>query len=354
MSLFGFISIFAIGILIRRSRKTADQPPGPIRMEQVLAAAVAYATYVSAAMIAGAKFPQFLRDHLFDGLAPAALVGALIYVLTTKDMEKAFDRVTRPYIVPLRFCLVGSTVFGFIAGAAVFSSGASDYAKPVLWAIGIGALPFSSIYIGAGIASRQDFDGHSRAKRFLSAVRWWFKPRARPLQARNKGGNRMAKSSKFRERLKKFDELEQIKDLDGTGRAFWDDVWVNRLRGIHSRSKEWKSWGEGLRLPALAAGAAVPALAPFSGLYVRIATASLAALAVTLNGAATLFHIDQRTIVNRRYEGMLLEAGWNFALGLNPYTGNDAFSKFEQHVLSILRAYDTAYETSIYVPPAGP
>jgi hypothetical protein len=161
-------------------------------------------------------------------------------------------------------------------------------------------------------------------------------------------------SNKFRTGLKKFENLSGVKKLNDDQRAFWNDQWADRLAGMHTRSKNWRRWGEGFRLPALAAGAAVPALAPFSGLSVRIATASLAALAVTLNGAATLFHTDQRTIVNRRYEGILLAAGWDFAQGLGPYAGADAFEKFAEHVRNILEAYDTAYETSIYVPPATP
>jgi hypothetical protein len=160
--------------------------------------------------------------------------------------------------------------------------------------------------------------------------------------------------SEFRTRLKKFESQSRVSDLNDDQRAFWNDRWADRLVGMHMRSKNWRRWGEGFRLPALAAGAAVPALAPFSGLYVRIATASLAALAVTLNGAATLFHTDQRTIVNRRYEGMPLAAGWGFAQRLAPYADDDdAFEKFMEDVENILEAYDTAYETSIYVPPAS-
>jgi hypothetical protein len=160
--------------------------------------------------------------------------------------------------------------------------------------------------------------------------------------------------SEFRARVKKFESLSRVNGLNDDQRAFWNDQWADRLVGMHMRSKNWRRWGEGFRLPALAAGAAVPAIAPFSGLYVRIATASLAALAVTLNGAATLFHTDQRTVVNRRYEGILLAAGWSFAQRLAPYGGDDAFEKFAEDVKSILEAYDTAYETSIYVPPASP
>jgi len=161
-------------------------------------------------------------------------------------------------------------------------------------------------------------------------------------------------TSEFRTRLNTFDNLSRVGSLTDDQRAFWDDRWAERLVGMHARSKNWRRWGEGFRLPALAAGAAVPALAPFSGLYVRIATASLAALAVTLNGAATLFHTDQRTIVNRRYEGMLLAAGWGFAQRLAPYDDDaDAFEKFMEDVENMLDAYDIAYETSIYVPPTS-
>ena len=44
----------------------------------VIAGAMAYGTYVAADLLAGAAFPQFLREHLFDGFAPAALVGILV------------------------------------------------------------------------------------------------------------------------------------------------------------------------------------------------------------------------------------------------------------------------------------
>ena len=130
MGLFGLINVFAISILMRRP--SAGEQPGPIKFEQLLAAAEAYATYLSAAMIGGAKFPEFLQNHLFDGLAPAAVVGVLIYFLTADQLTKPFDKVSRPYIVPLRFGLAASAVFGLIAAAAVFSSGASDYVKPAL------------------------------------------------------------------------------------------------------------------------------------------------------------------------------------------------------------------------------
>jgi hypothetical protein len=160
-----------------------------------------------------------------------------------------------------------------------------------------------------------------------------------------------SRSSEFQELLDRLNGLSRIQKLEGDQRKFWDQRVANRLKGMNSRIKNWQKWGVGFRLPALAVGAAVPALAPFSGLYVRVATAALAAIAVVLNGAVTLFHTDQRTIVNRRYQGMLLSTGWSFALGLDPYNGDDAFESFARDVTSILEVYDTAYETSIYVPP---
>lgn len=157
--------------------------------------------------------------------------------------------------------------------------------------------------------------------------------------------------------LGQLNNLERVQNLRGDQGEFWRQRIIDQLQGMHSRSKNWRRWGDGFRLPALAAGAAVPALAPFSGLYIRIATAALAALAVTLNGAVTLFHTDQRIIINRRYEGILLSTAWSFALGLSPYNGADdaAFKRFARHVTSVLEAYDDAYETSIYIPPiVGP
>jgi uncharacterized protein DUF4231 len=165
-----------------------------------------------------------------------------------------------------------------------------------------------------------------------------------------------SKPLKFRS-LSQLNNLERVQNLRGDQKEFWHQRITDQLQGMHSRSKNWRRWGDGFRLPALAAGAAVPALAPFSGLYIRIATAALAALAVTLNGAVTLFHTDQRIIINRRYEGILLSTAWSFALALSPYNGTDdaAFKRFARHVTSVLEAYDDAYETSIYIPPiVGP
>jgi hypothetical protein len=61
-----------------RMRRHEDTNSAWESLEAVIAAMVAYGIYVGAALLANAEFPRFLRDHLFDGLAPAALVAFLI------------------------------------------------------------------------------------------------------------------------------------------------------------------------------------------------------------------------------------------------------------------------------------
>ncbi len=55
---------------------------------------MAYSMYVAAAVVAGAAFPEFLREHLFDGLAPAALVGYLVSKLPFTKPREAFPRIS--------------------------------------------------------------------------------------------------------------------------------------------------------------------------------------------------------------------------------------------------------------------
>ena len=65
-----------------RPRRLAQAP--------VVAAVMAYIVYVTAAFWAGAEFPQFLREHLFDGLAPAAAVGFLVNRVPMDSPRTAF------------------------------------------------------------------------------------------------------------------------------------------------------------------------------------------------------------------------------------------------------------------------
>src|SRR6266436_6340744 len=55
------------------ARTSGDRPGRSLRdwvrdhLKSIVAAAMAYCYYVAAAWLAGAEFPQFLRDHPFDG-----------------------------------------------------------------------------------------------------------------------------------------------------------------------------------------------------------------------------------------------------------------------------------------------
>jgi hypothetical protein len=119
-----------------------DEPPGRIRYEQVIAAALAYGYYVAAALMAGAQFPEFLRDHLFDGFGPAVLVGFLIYRFNPGISEAATGSDLPPRSTFLTVLIPGAAVMGLIAAAAVFSSGLADYFWPVFGAAFLGGSTF--------------------------------------------------------------------------------------------------------------------------------------------------------------------------------------------------------------------
>jgi hypothetical protein len=126
----------------KRARPTTDDMPGTIRPEQAIAAALAYGYYVAAALMAGAQFPEFLRDHLFDGFGPAALVGFLIYRFNpgVRGAAAGSELPRRPTF--LSAFIAGAAVMGLIAAAAVFSSGLDDYFWPVFGAAWLGGSTF--------------------------------------------------------------------------------------------------------------------------------------------------------------------------------------------------------------------
>lgn len=83
-------------------------------------------------MLANAEFPEFLREHLFDGLAPAAVVGLLVNTLPRDNVRTALPKIFYPVMIPILFYAEGSLIFGAIAAAAVFTSGKSDFKTPVI------------------------------------------------------------------------------------------------------------------------------------------------------------------------------------------------------------------------------
>jgi|ERR1700691_2155258 peptidoglycan/LPS O-acetylase OafA/YrhL len=129
----------------------ADDTHGPIHFEQVAAGAIAYGFYIAAAMAAGAQFPEFLRDHLFDGFAPAVLVGYLIY--RVPNTRARFSTIAFLY-------LLSAAIFALIAAAAVFSSGEDDFLPAVLAAALIGGLTLIvPVLTGATISGPPETDG---------------------------------------------------------------------------------------------------------------------------------------------------------------------------------------------------
>ena len=120
----------------------------------VIAGALAYACYILADLRAYAPFPQFLRDHLFDGLAPAALVGILVDLYPEDLTTDAFSKIRRPFMIALMLFVSGAVIFGLIAVAAVFGTGENKYGYPTLDVALTGGFIFSWAYIQQIIANR--------------------------------------------------------------------------------------------------------------------------------------------------------------------------------------------------------
>jgi len=140
----------------------------------VVAGAMAYACYLIADLKASAPFPQFLRDHLFDGLAPAALVGVLVDLFPSENPAGAFPRIRRPITIMLMLFAAGAAIFGLIAAAAVFSSGRSDYGSPV-WSLAL----FGGFLFGYGYYNQVGrIHGRSLGKDYWSRKMWWFGKRS--------------------------------------------------------------------------------------------------------------------------------------------------------------------------------
>jgi hypothetical protein len=132
---------------------SADDTGSPISSGQIIAGALAYGYYVAAALMTGVVFPKFLQDHLFDGFAPAVLVGFLIYRFRVEDGKP--NPYQKPWISLVLLYFLSAAVFAVIAAAAVFSSGIYDFA-PVLWAAVIGGATFPADTIGMSRRAAQE------------------------------------------------------------------------------------------------------------------------------------------------------------------------------------------------------
>jgi hypothetical protein len=130
-----------------RTSDSAGPAAGRSRLGPFIAAGMAYGFYVAAALIADAGVPQFFRDHLFDGFAPAAAVGLLIDRFPGRYVNEFPEDSWKPFVTSLLYFLAGGAVFGGIAAAAVFGSNRNDFLYPVLWCGLFGGLTFPIAYL---------------------------------------------------------------------------------------------------------------------------------------------------------------------------------------------------------------
>lgn len=166
------IGFICVSVLAFRVPVTGGQPAAnaPGRVEAVIAAIMAYVFYVSAALLADAEFPNFLRKHLFDGLVPAAVVGLLVNSLPRDSVRKALPWIPLPAMILALFYVEGALIFGLIAAAAVFSSENNNFELPVIVCALIGGVLFPVEYLVS--AAGQPLDGGTWTR-----FKWWFKKR---------------------------------------------------------------------------------------------------------------------------------------------------------------------------------
>jgi hypothetical protein len=151
---------------------------------------------------------------------------------------------------------------------------------------------------------------------------------------------RRSEQYSFARELAEVSTFPRVTALDPQERAFWDYCWAKSVQRAHSQGKRIRRWNENLHVPALTAGTAVAALAPIGGIGARIATAALAVLAAVLNGVINLFRTDVQSHVYGAFESQMLQEGWNFAQGLEPYADNGGFRVFIDRVSRLHATYN--------------
>jgi hypothetical protein len=172
---FGVVALSTRVMLIKEFDLQKPSKNAPPIFETVLAAIMAYGFYLAAAFQADAEFPQFLRDHLFDGLALAALAGLLVKSFPRNDPRAALPWIRWPFLIPILFAVGGAMIFGLIGATAVFSSGSNDFWPAGLCAL-CGGLLFPQAY-GQAISFTDDLSG------WRPRLKWWFKNRSNDTAA---------------------------------------------------------------------------------------------------------------------------------------------------------------------------
>jgi hypothetical protein len=137
------------------------------RFDAITAGVMGYGFYVAADCLSAAEWPEFLRDHLFDGLVPAALIGLPILFLPRDNPHTAFPRIRKPWMILASFYVCGALIFGLVAAAAVFSSGSKYFGDTIGFCAALGGIVFPLAYFRAVL----DYIPESKF------WKWWFTKR---------------------------------------------------------------------------------------------------------------------------------------------------------------------------------
>jgi peptidoglycan/LPS O-acetylase OafA/YrhL len=149
--LLSFLVLAGASAFVLRARLARQQRPADAlqRYDAITAAVLAYLCYAASALQVQVPLPGFFREHLFDGFAPAALVG---YLVTRFSSERA--RTAAQQFRPASLILLsvsGLLVFALIAAAAVFASGSNEFLWPVVTSALTGGSVFLYAYVGSAL-----------------------------------------------------------------------------------------------------------------------------------------------------------------------------------------------------------
>jgi hypothetical protein len=90
-ALLSFMGLAGWSALVLRTRFARRQRPADAlqRYDALTAAGLAYLCYTASALLVHVPLPEFFREHLFDGFAPAALVAYLVARFTSERARTA-------------------------------------------------------------------------------------------------------------------------------------------------------------------------------------------------------------------------------------------------------------------------
>jgi hypothetical protein len=148
-ALFSFMMFAGAAAFLLRTRLARRHRPADVlqRYDALTGAILAYVCYTASAFLVHVPLPEFFREHLFDGFAPAALVGYLVTRVPSKPARTAEDDFRLVSVVLL--WVGGSLIFALIAAAAVFASGSNEFLGPVVFGALSGGTVFGSAWIGS-------------------------------------------------------------------------------------------------------------------------------------------------------------------------------------------------------------